>query len=120
MYLHNLLKTEKDEFILYYFYAYTKGYGRDIARLFDYNLLSVQKIILRLELAGIICGMTYGKTRLYEFDRRYPFYKELQALIKAAFDALPPEIEDKYFLRRNKPRRTGKPLFLSDVEKDRK
>lgn len=117
MFLHNLFRSEQDEFILYYFYAYKKGYGRDIARTFGYSLNNVQKILLRFEEAQIICGFTYGRTRLFEFDPRYPFYKELQALIKTAFDALPPEIDEKYFTKRTRPRRTGKPLFLNDTEK---
>jgi len=115
VFLHNLLRSEKDEMILYYFYAYKKGYGRDIARTFEYNLANVQKIILRLELAQILCGFTYGRTRLYEFDPRYPFFKELQALIKTAYDALDDETIEKYFRKRTRPRRTGKPLFLKDL-----
>lgn len=108
MYLHTLLRSEIDEFIFYYFYAYERGYGRDIARVLEYNLITVQKALLRLEAAGIICGITYGRTRLYEFDPRYPFHKELRALIKAAYDALERETIEKYFRNVNKPRRTGK------------
>jgi hypothetical protein len=52
-----------------------------------------------------------GRTRLYELNPRWFFYKELKALLEKALAALPAEEVKRYYRARRRPRRPGKPLW---------
>jgi hypothetical protein len=51
-----------------------------------------------------------GRTRLYTWNPRYPFRRELRALLRKALDQLPASERKRYFTERRRPRRVGKPL----------
>jgi hypothetical protein len=63
-----------------------------------------------MENAGVLYSRLRGKVRLYGISPRYPFRKELEALLQKAFDFLGAAEKDKYYIRRRRPRRAGKPL----------
>jgi hypothetical protein len=65
----------------------------------------------KMEAAGILYSQLRGKVRLYGLDPRYPFRKELESLLKKAFDFLSQDDKDKYYIRRRRPRQSGKPGF---------
>jgi len=50
-----------------------------------------------------------GKVRLFGINPRYPFKKELEALLKRALTFLPADEKVKFYTPRLRPRRTGKP-----------
>lgn len=68
-----------------------------------------QQQLKRLEDNGIIVSRLIGNVRLYAFNPRYPFLKELKALISKAYEFIPDDEKDKYYKRRTRPRRAGKP-----------
>ncbi len=108
--LEALFESEKKEKILFFLYSHGEGYAREIARIFQFNLNTVQNQLLKLESHGILYSRFRGNVRLFGFYPRYPFRKELEALLKKAMMFLPEEEVRKYYWQRQRPRRTGKPL----------
>ena len=62
----------------------------------------------RLKNGGVIVSAKAGKTRLYQLNLRYPFLKELRALIQKAMDFLCEKELQKYYRKKTRPRKKGK------------
>jgi hypothetical protein len=58
----------------------------------------------------VLASRLKGRTRLYVFNPRYPFLKELKALLEKALQFMPKAEKEKYYMPRLRPRRSGKPL----------
>jgi hypothetical protein len=108
--LEALFESDKKEKILFFLYSYGEGYAREIARTFQFNLHTVQNQLGNLESHGVLYSKLMGKVRLFGINPRYPFRRELEALLKKAMMFLPEEEMRKYYWPRLRPRRTGKPL----------
>lgn len=108
--LEALFESEKKEKILIFLFSHEEGYAREIARIFQFNLNTVQNQLLNLESHGVLYSRLKGKVRLFGLNPRYPFKKELEALLKKAMMFLPEDELRKYYKPRLRPRRTGKPL----------
>ena len=98
------------EKVLLYLTAYGEGYATGIAKTFGIPLNMVQKQLARFEEANLIASTLKGRTRVYTWNPRYPFLKEFKAYLEKAFEFLPQEEKDRYYLERRRPRRGGKPL----------
>ena len=100
------------EKVLLYLMVNQKGYPTQLKKVFDLPLYSIQRAMARLEQGGIIIAFPEGKTLVYQLNPRYPFLKELKALLKRVYAALPADIKKRYYERieRKRPRRRGKPL----------
>jgi len=97
---------EKVLFSLEYF---GKTYSTELSKTFNIPVNGIQQQLERLEIGGIAVSTMVGKTRLYQFNPRYPFLKELRILINKAIEFIPEkEIEEKY-IKRTRPRMKGKP-----------
>lgn len=108
--LEALLGSPVKEKILLFLLANKDSYPREIARNFAFNFTTVLFQLRKMETAGILYSQLRGKVRLYGINPRYPFRKELEALLQKAFDFLDAAEKDKYYIRRLRPRRAGKPL----------
>lgn len=108
--LESLFGNRTAEKILLFIERYENGYAKDIADTFGVPLFSAQQQLKRLEAGGILASKLYGRVRLYQFNPRYPFLKELRALLNRAFEYLTREEISKYYMKRTRPRRQGKPL----------
>ncbi|HNQ01615.1 MAG: winged helix-turn-helix transcriptional regulator [Acidobacteria bacterium] len=108
--LEALLESPVKEKLLLYLLVNEGSYPNEIARNFSFNLNAVQYQLKKLEEAGVLYSRLRGRVRLYGLDPRYPFRKELQALLQKAFDFLSDAEKDKSFVRRRRPRLPGKPL----------
>lgn len=108
--LEALLESEKKEKILLYLYSHGEAYARELARAFRFNLNTVQNQLLNLENNGVLYSKLKGKVRLFGINPRYPFKKELEALLEKALAFVPEEEKMRYYRPRTRPRRTGKPL----------
>ena len=97
------------ERILFTLLVYGDAYALGLARLFDEPVNRFQQQLKRLEDAGIIVSRRVGRTRLYTVNPRYPFRRELMALVEKAFEFIPEDEKEKYYRRRTRPRRAGKP-----------
>jgi hypothetical protein len=93
-----------------FIYGRDEGYPREIARFYNTDLDPVRKQLNKLETGGILASRVAGRTRLYTFNPRYPFLKELKGLLKKALSFYPPEEQEALLMVRRRPRRRGKPL----------
>lgn len=105
-----ILGSISSERVLVFTLARREGYAREIARFFATDLAPIQKQLEKLELGGVLVSRTVGRTRLYEFNPRYPFLKELQGLLQKAFSFYEIRERERLAMIRRRPRRKGKPL----------
>ncbi|MCK4645137.1 MAG: winged helix-turn-helix transcriptional regulator [Candidatus Aminicenantes bacterium] len=96
--------------ILLYIYTNGESYAREIAKMFDLYLNGVQKHLLNMEKDGILYSKLKGTVRLFGFNPRYPFKRELEALLEKALKFIPEEEKELFYFPRLRPRRAGKPL----------
>lgn len=108
--LEAILGSVSCERVLVFILARKEGYAREIARFFKTDLDPIQKQLEKLELGGILVSRTAGRTRLYEFNPRYAFLKELRSVLEKAITFYLPEDRERLVMVRRRPRRKGKPL----------
>jgi len=111
--LEPLLESEIKEKALLYLHTHGESYPREIARSLGFYVYAVQYQLLKLEKGGILYSKLKGKIRLFGFNPRYPFKKELEALLEKALSFIPDEEMDRTFRPRLRPRLSGKPLLRS-------
>ena len=109
MLLEPLLGSESSERALIFILAREQGYATEIARHFNAALYAIQQQLEKLELGGVLVSKTAGRTRLYSFNPRYPFLKELKDLLSKALSFYPEVEREKLLMNRRRPRRRGKP-----------
>jgi predicted transcriptional regulator len=108
--LESVLGSINRERVLLFIHCREEGYAREIARFFDTNLDPIQKQLDRLEAGGVLASRKAGKTRLYSFNTRCPFLKELKALLQKITTFCPDELMESLLMNRRRPRRRGKPI----------
>ena len=108
--LEPILGSKNAERVLMFILARDQGYTREIARFSGADPDSVQKQLVKLELGGLLVSKSEGRTRLYRFNPRYSFLKELRALLEKALSFYPPDEQERLTVVRRRPRRGGKPL----------
>ncbi|NGX44769.1 MAG: hypothetical protein K1060chlam3_00944 [Candidatus Anoxychlamydiales bacterium] len=110
--LEPLFGGKNIEKILFFLLINQRCYGRQLSQTFQKALSPIQKALDRLEVGGIIVSFLEGKTRMYQFNPRYPFLQELKTLLEKAYTFLPQEFKNQYYEPkiRKRPRRKGKPL----------
>jgi DNA-binding transcriptional ArsR family regulator len=96
--------------ILLFILTYEDGYASEIAAHFGISLSAIQKQLMQLEEAGVLVSRLRGRMRFYLFNPRSPFLPELRKLLERALEYMPAADRKKYYERRTRPRRTGKPL----------
>jgi len=105
-----LLGSKGSEKVLIFIATRDEGYAREISQFFDVDISTVQNQLDKLELGGILASTTKGRTRLYTFNPRYPFLKELKQLLDKALSFYPDDEREKLVMERRRPRRRGKPI----------
>jgi len=108
--LEPLFESEIKEKTLLYIYTQKEAYPIEIARVFGFYVNSVQNQLQKLEKGGILYSRLKGKIRLFGFNPRYPFKKELESLLDKVFLFVPIKEKEKYYMPRLRPRRAGKPI----------
>ena len=108
--LEPILGSLSCERVLVFILARKEGYAREIARFFDTDLDPIQKQLEKLDVGGVLGSRTAGRTRLYSFNPRYPFLKELRSLLEKALSFYSKEEREELVMSRRRPRRRGKPL----------
>jgi DNA-binding IclR family transcriptional regulator len=86
-----------------------ESFPRELARLLETSLHTVQRALEGLELAGLVAGRTAGRTRLYRLEPRYFAHRELVSYLRRLAEA-EPALEGRIVKLRRRPRRAGKPL----------
>jgi len=108
--LEPLLGSKSSEKVLIFIEALGEGYAREISRFFKVALDPIQKQLDKLELGGILVSFDKGRTRIYRFNPRYPFLKELKAILEKVITFYPEEERERLLMNRRRPRRRGKSL----------
>ncbi len=108
--LEPLFESKIKERILLTLLVRDEAYARDIVAIFGGNLFPIQKQLKKMERGGVVVSQLKGRTRLYSFNPRYPFLKELKDLLSRTLAFIPKSEKDKYYTPRLRPRRSGKPL----------
>jgi predicted transcriptional regulator len=108
--LEPLLDSPVKEKILLAVLSRGESYPRELSRLFGLPVYSVQYQMRNLEKGGVLYSRLRGRTRLFGFNPRYPFRKELQALLEKALLFYGESERRAWFEPRLRPRRAGKPL----------
>jgi hypothetical protein len=110
--LESLFGNPVIEKVLFFLIANEKCYPSQLKDTFQTPLYSFQRALGRLEKGSVIVSHREGKTLIYEFNPRYPFFNELKAFLQKAYEFFPQEMREKYYepAVRKRPRRQGKPL----------
>jgi len=108
--LHPILGSENIERVLVFIFTRNEGYATEIAHFFETDLYGIQNQLDKLETGGVVVSHLAGRTRLYTFNPRYPFLKELKGLLDKALSFYPADVREKLLMNRRRPRRRGKPL----------
>ncbi len=94
-----------------YLWLHEKAHATELKRAFGSSLDPIQKTLRKLEAGGLLVSFLEGKTRVFQWNPRYPFLKEIQALAEKVYTFLPLHTQTQYQpKKRKRPRRTGKPL----------
>lgn len=110
MLLSGLFGNETAEKVLLFLENSGASHARGISNAFDLPVSQVQRQLERFEREGILVSRLVGRTREYRFNPRYLFRDELSALLRKSLKHLPEELIERYFTKRERPRRKGKPL----------
>ena len=108
--LEPLLGSKSSERVLIFIQARDQGYATEIARFFEADLYAIQKQLDKLEVGGVFVSHKVGRTRIFTFNPRYPFLKELKNLLEKAILFYPAEVKERLIMNRRRPRRSHKPL----------
>ena len=107
--LEPLLASTNCERVLMFIAARDEGYLREMAAFYQSSPAPLLKQLEKLEAGGVLFSRLAGRTRLYGFNPRYPFLKELRALLDKALTFYPEEVRASLLESRRRPRRKGKP-----------
>jgi DNA-binding transcriptional ArsR family regulator len=86
-----------------------ESYPRELARLLEMPLFSVQRALGRLERDGLVAARSRGRTRVFRLNPAYFAARELEQLLSRLI-AQEPELDKRSRALRRRPRRTAKPL----------
>lgn len=110
--LEYLFGNKNLEKILIYLFLHNKAHATELSRAFGTSLDPIQKTLRKLEEGGLLVSFLEGRTRLFQWNSRYPFLQEIQALAKKSYEFLPTHIQKNCYklTKRKRPRKTGKSL----------
>ena len=108
--LGSLFGSSLKEWLLLELLTRSESYPRELTQELGFALRAVQKQLAALEEGGVVYSRLRGRTRLYSLNPRYPFRRELEALLRRALEALPDDERQRFYVPRLRPRKPGKPL----------
>lgn len=108
--LEAVLGTPSAERVLLYLAAREEGYASDIARTFSVEPNPIRGQLERMERDGLLISREVGRTRVYSFNPRYAFLKEVTAMMERALELAPKSIREELLMNRRRPRKKNKPL----------
>jgi len=108
--LEPIVGSKSSEQVFIFLVARNEGYATEIARFFGADLYAIQKQLERLENSDVLVSNKIGRTRVYQFNPRYPFLKELKGLLVRVLSFYPNDIQENLIRNRRRPRKKDKPL----------
>jgi len=108
-----LFGSKNAQRVLIYLLAKESGYIREIAEFYSVSPSVIKQQLDKFELASIIVGKNFANTRIYELNKRYPFYTELSALLRKALSTYPDEERIELIKKeRDRPRANKKAIVM--------
>lgn len=108
--LEALFNSRTKERVLLFIYTHQEGYAKMISRRLQLPLRSVQLQLKRMEAGDVLVCKKQDRALIYQFNPRYPFYKELTSILEKLLTLLPEKDREENFTPRLRPRKTGKTL----------
>ena len=87
--LEPIVGSKSSEQVFIFLVAREEGYATEIAKFFDADLYAIQKQLERLENSDVLVSKKVGRTRVYQFNPRYPFLNELKGLLEKVLSFYP-------------------------------
>ena len=108
--LAELFGSQTTEKCLLFIAAMGESYALEIANTFEISKTQVTRTLVKLEQADILVGQEKGRTRVYVLNKSWYLAKELNALLQKALSNIPLDEQEKYFMKRMRPRKKNKAL----------
>lgn len=108
--LAELFGSQTTERCLLLLAAYGESYASEISKTFGISNTQVNRTLLKLEGADIVVGQDKGRTRIYRLNKSWYLAKELNALLQKALSNIPLDEQERYFMKRQSPRKKNKSL----------
>jgi len=108
--LEAIVGSKSSEQVFIFLIARNEGYATEIAKFFGADLYAIQKQLERLENSEVLVSKKIGRTRVFQFNPRYPFLKELKVLLERVLSFYPDDIQENLVMNRRRPRKKDKPL----------
>ncbi|HWU43894.1 MAG TPA: winged helix-turn-helix domain-containing protein [Bdellovibrio sp.] len=108
--LAELFGSQTTEKCLLFIAAIGESYVLEIAKTFGISKTQVTRTLTKLEQADILVGQEKGRTRIYSLNKSWYLFKELNALLGKALSNIPLDQQEKYFMKRMRPRKKNKAL----------
>lgn len=108
--LDELFGSQTTSKCLIYLAAMGESYALEISKIFGISNTQVVRTLNKLEQAEILVGQDKGRTRVYSMNKFWFLYKELDALLQKVIRNMPLEDQEKYFMKRKRPRKKNKAL----------
>ncbi len=108
--LEPIVGSKSTERVFIFLIAREKGYATEIAKFFDADLYAIQMQLERLENSDVLISRKVGRTRVFQFNPRYPFLNELKGLLEKVLSYYPDDIKENLLMNRRRPRKKGKLL----------
>jgi predicted transcriptional regulator len=106
--LAELFGSKTTEKCLILIAAIGESYALEIANTFEISKTQVIRTLMKLEQADILLGKNKGRTRIYILNKSWFLAKELNALLQKAILNMPLDQQEKYFMKRMRPRKKNK------------
>lgn len=108
--LAELFGSQTTEKCLLLIAAIGESYALEIANTFEISKTQVARTLTKLEQSDILLGQDKGRTRIYSLNKSWILSKELNTLLQKALSCVPLDQQEKYFMKRMKPRKKNKAL----------
>lgn len=108
--LAELFGSQTTEKCLLLIAAIGESYALEIAKTFGISKTQVTRSLTKLEQSDILMGKEKGRTRMYTLNKSWFLSKELQALLQKALSNIPLDQQEKYFMKRQRPRKKNKSI----------
>lgn len=108
--LAELFGSQTTEKCLLFIAAIGESYALEISTTFKISKTQVTRTLVKLEQADILLGQEKGRTRIYSFNKSWFLSKELNSLLQKALSNIPIDQQEKYFMKRMRPRKKNKIL----------
>jgi len=106
--LAELFGSKTTEKCLILIAAIGESYALEIANTFEISKTQVIRTLMKLEQADILLGKNKGRTRIYILNKSWFPAKELNALLQKVILNMPLDQQEKYFMKRMRPRKKNK------------